>query len=101
MCSPAEATNSLPFSSPYPAIPGPLLTQIKMEIIYYIWYDLPDMVHIPVQNQCSISMSINPSLGVRGKENLDSGGGGGGGKTERKSLSSLYSSLFPISSRNA
>ena len=101
MCSPDEATNSLPFSSPYPAIPGPLLIQIKMGIIYYIWYDVPDMVNIPVENQCSISMSIKPSLGVRGKENLESGGGGAGGKTESKSLSFLHSFLFPISSRNA
>ena len=72
-----------------------------MVIIYYIWYDLPDTVNIPVQNQCSISMSIKPSLGVRGKENLESGRGGGGGKTETKSLSSLHSFLYPISSRNA
>ena len=77
MYSPAEATNSLPFSSPYPAIPGPLLIQIKMEIIYYIWYDLPDTVNIPVENQRSISASIKPSLGVSGKKNLEGGGGGG------------------------
>ena len=72
-----------------------------MEIIYYIWYDLPDTVNIPVENQRSISMSIKPSLGVSGKENLEGGGGGAGGKTERKSLSPLHSFLFPISSRNA
>ena len=59
------------------------------------------MANIPVENQRSISMSIKPSLGVRRKENLESGGGGGGVKTETKSLSSLHSSLFPISSRNA
>ena len=47
-----------------------------MEIIYYIWYDLPDMVNIPVENQRSISASIKPSLGVSGKENLEGGGGG-------------------------
>jgi len=46
-------------------------------------------------------MSIKPSLGVRGKENLEGGGGGGGGKTERKSLSPLHSSLYPFSSGNA
>ena len=90
MYSPAEATNSLPFSSPYPAIPGPLLIQIKMEIIYYIWYDLPDTVNIPVENQ--------PSLGVSGKKNLE--GGGGGGRREDREDSrclpfTLFSSLFP------
>ena len=100
MYSPAEATNSLPFSSPYPAIPGPLLIQIKMEIIYYIWYDLPDTVNIPVENQRSISASIKPSLGVSGKKNLE---GGGGGKTElRKSLSprpSLFSLPYFLQKR--
>ena len=98
MYSPAEATNSLPFSSPYPAIPGPLLIQIKMEIIYYIWYDLPDTVNIPVENQRSISASIKPSLGVSGKKNLESGGEG---KIERKALSPLHTFLYPISSRKA
>ena len=93
MCSPAEATNSLPFSSPYPAIPGPLLIQIKMEIIYYIWYDLPDTVNITVENQRSIynSASIKPSFGVSGKENLE---GGGGGKTER--IVTVSPSLFSL-----
>ena len=65
-----------------------------MEIIYYIWYDLPDMVNIPVENQRSISASIKPSLGVRGQEILEGGGGGARGKTERKSLSPLHSFLF-------
>ena len=93
MYSPAEATNSLPFSSPYPAIPGPLLIQIKMEIIYYIWYDLPDTVNITVENQRSIynSASIKPSFGVSGKENLE---GGGGGKTER--IVAVSPSLFSL-----
>ena len=35
------------------------------------------MANIPVENQHSISMSIKPSLGVRGKKNLEGGGGGG------------------------
>ena len=94
MYSPAEATNSLPFSSPYPAIPGPLLTQIKMEIIYYIWYDLPDMVNIPVENQRSISASIKPSLGVSGKKNLE--GGGGGGRREDREEVAVFSLLFSL-----
>ena len=94
MCWPAEATNSLPFSSPYPAIPGPLLTQIKMEIIYYIWYDLPDMVNIPVENQRSISASIKPSLGVSGKKNLE--GGGGGGRREDREEVAVFSLLFSL-----
>ena len=103
MNSPAEATNSLPFFSPYPAIPGPLLIQIKMEIIYYIMIWFTDTVNSPVENQCSISAStcIKPSLWVRGQENLEGGGRGGGGevgggKTERTLLPSLYSSLFPL-----
>ena len=94
MCSPAEATNSLPFSSPYPAIPGPLLIQIKMEIIYYIWYDLPDTVNIPVENQRSISASIRPSLGVSGKKNLE--GGGGGGRREDREEVAVSPSLFSL-----
>ena len=69
-----------------------------MEIIYYIWYDLPDTVNIPVENQRSISASIKPSLGVSGKENLE--GGGGGGRREDREDSrclpfTLISSLFP------
>ena len=98
MYSPAEATNSLPFSSPYPAIPGPLLIQIKMEIIYYIWYDLPDTVNIPVENQRSISASIKPSLRVSGKKNLEGGGGGGRRKDREDSRClpfTLFSTLFP------
>ena len=94
MYSPAEATNSLPFSSPYPAIPGPLLIQIKMEIIYYIWYDLPDTVNIPVENQRSISASIRPSLGVSGKKNLE--GGGGGGRREDREEVAVSPSLFSL-----
>ena len=96
MCSPAEVTNSLPFSSPYPAIPGPLLIQIKMEIIYYIWYDLPDTVNIPVENQRLISASIKPSLGVSGKENLE-GGGGGGRREDRAEELAVSPSLFSLS----
>ena len=65
-----------------------------MEIIYYIWYDLPDTVNIPVENQHSISMSIKPSLGVRGKENLEGGEEVGGGKTER--IVSVSPSLFSL-----
>ena len=95
MYSPAEATNSLPFSSPYPAIPGPLLIQIKMEIIYYIWYDLPDTVNIPVENQRSISASIKPSLGVSGKKNLE-GGGGGGRREDRAEEVAVSPSLFSL-----
>ena len=38
------------------------------------WYDLPDMVNISVENECSISASIKPSLGVRGQEILEGGG---------------------------
>ena len=73
MYSPAEATNSLPFSSPYPAIPGPLLTQIKMEIIYYI------MVWFTWQGKYSsrewvFNTCIKPSSGVRGQESLEGGG---------------------------
>ena len=94
MYSPAEATNSLPFSSPYPAIPGPLLIQIKMEIIYYIWYDLPDTVNIPVENQRSISASIKPSLGVSGKKNLE--GGGGGRRREDREEVAVFSLLFSL-----
>ena len=47
-----------------------------MEIIYYIWYDSPDRVNIPVENECSISANtcIKPSLGVRGQESLEGGG---------------------------
>ena len=100
MYSPAEATNSLPFSSPYPAIPGPLFIQIKTEIIYYIMIWFTDTVNSPVENQCSISAStcIKPSLWVRGQENLEGGGRGevGGGKRERTLLSTLLSSLFPL-----
>ena len=56
------------------------------------------MANIPVENQHSISMSIKPSLGVRGKENLK--GGGGGGRSEDREDSrclpfTLFSSLFP------
>ena len=96
MYSPAEATNSLPFSSPYPAIPGPLLTQIKMEIIYYIWYDLPDRVNIPVENECSISANtcIKPSLGVRGQESLE----GGGQRREDRERGSHCVSFFLLTS---
>ena len=95
MNSPAKATNSLPFFSPYPAIPGPLLIQIKMEIIYYIWYDLPDTVNIPVENQRLISASIKPSLGVSGKENLE-GGGGGGRREDRAEEVAVSPSLFSL-----
>ena len=63
-----------------------------MEIIYYIWYDLPDMVNIPVENQRSISASIKPSLGVSGKKNLE--GGGGGGRREDREEVAAFSSLF-------
>ena len=56
------------------------------------------MANIPVENQHSISMSIKPSLGVRGKKNLE--GGGGGGRREDREDSrclpfTLFSSLFP------
>ena len=68
-----------------------------MEIIYYIWYDLPDTVNIPVENQRSISASIKPSLGVRGQEILEGGGGGGEGRQRGSHclLFILFSSLFP------
>ena len=65
-----------------------------MEIIYYIWYDLPDMVNIPVENQRSISASIKPSLGVSGKENLE--GGGGGGRREDREEVAVFSLLFSL-----
>ena len=56
------------------------------------------MANIPVENQHSISMSIKPSLGVRGKENLE--GGGGDGRREDREDSrclpfTLFSTLFP------
>ena len=56
------------------------------------------MANIPVENQHSISMSIKPSLGVRGKENLE--GEGGGGRREDREDSrclpfTLFSTLFP------
>ena len=70
-----------------------------MEIIYYIWYDLPDtVINIPVENQRSISASIKPSLGVSGKENLEGGGGGGRREDREDSLClpfTLLSFLFP------
>ena len=56
------------------------------------------MVNIPVENQHSISMSIKPSSGVRGKENLEGGGGGGRRKDREDSRClpfTLLSSLFP------
>ena len=65
-----------------------------MEIIYYIWYDLPDMVNIPVENQRSISASIKPSLGVSGKKNLE--GGGGGGRREDREEVTVFSLLFSL-----
>ena len=65
-----------------------------MEIIYYIWYDLPDMVNIPVENQRSISASIKPSLGVSGKKNLE--GGGGGGRREDREEVAVFSLLFSL-----
>ena len=56
------------------------------------------MANIPVENQHSISMSIKPSLGVRGKENLE-GGGGGGRREDREDSHCLpftfFSTLFP------
>ena len=71
-----------------------------MEIIYYIWYDLPDTVNIPVENQRSISASIKPSLGVSGKKNLEGGGGGGRREDRAEEVAvspafTLFSSLFP------
>ena len=65
-----------------------------MEIIYYIWYDLPDTVNIPVENQRSISASIRPSLGVSGKKNLE--GGGGGGRREDREEVAVSPSLFSL-----
>ena len=67
-----------------------------MEIIYYIWYDLPDTVNIPVENQRLISASIKPSLGVSGKENLE-GGGGGGRREDRAEEVAVSPSLFSLS----
>ena len=66
-----------------------------MEIIYYIWYDLPDtVINIPVENQRSISASIKPSLGVSGKKNLE--GGGGGGRREDREEVTVFSLLFSL-----
>ena len=65
-----------------------------MEIIYYIWYHLPDTVNIPVENQPSISASIKPSLGVSGKKNLE--GGGGGGRREAREEVAISPSLFSL-----
>ena len=65
-----------------------------MEIIYYIWYDLPDTVNILVENQRSISASIKPSLGVSGKENLE--GGGGGGRRQDREEGAVSPSLFSL-----
>ena len=66
-----------------------------MEIIYYIWYDLPDTVNIPVENQRLISASIKPSLGVSEKENLE-GGGGGGWREDRAEEVTVSPSLFSL-----
>ena len=52
------------------------------------------MVNIPVENQHSISMSIKPSSGVRGKENLE--GGGGGGRREAREEVAISPSLFSL-----
>ena len=65
-----------------------------MEIIYYIWYHLPDTVNIPVENQPSISARIKPSLGVSGKKNLE--GGGGGGRREAREEVAISPSLFSL-----
>ena len=57
-----------------------------------VWFT--DMVNIPVENQHSISMSIKPSSGVRGKENLE--GGGGGGRREAREEVAISPSLFSL-----